>query len=111
MDGTLLPALSQTMSERTGRSLLAAQAAGITVAIATGRRLAYTVPLIEDLRLRADTDVYKRQMQMRAATTSANTRYASALPGALCAPATPGAAMAKAMHAMASDVHSFMPPT
>ena len=55
MDGTLLPALSQTMSERTGRSLLAAQAAGITVAIATGRRLAYTVPLIEDLRLRADT--------------------------------------------------------
>jgi len=55
MDGTLLPALSQTMSERTGRSLLAAQAAGITVAIATGRRLAYTVPLIENLGLRADT--------------------------------------------------------
>ena len=55
MDGTLLPALSQTMSARTGRSLLAAQAAGITVAIATGRRLAYTLPLIEDLGLRADT--------------------------------------------------------
>jgi Cof subfamily protein (haloacid dehalogenase superfamily) len=55
MDGTLLPALSQTMSERTGRSLLAAQAAGMTVAIATGRRLAYTLPLIEDLGLRADT--------------------------------------------------------
>ena len=55
MDGTLLPALSQTVSERTGRSLLAAQAAGITVAIATGRRLAYTVPLLEGLGLRADT--------------------------------------------------------
>jgi Cof subfamily protein (haloacid dehalogenase superfamily) len=55
MDGTLLPAHSQTMSERTGRSLLAAQAAGITVAIATGRRLAYTLPLIEGLGLRADT--------------------------------------------------------
>jgi Cof subfamily protein (haloacid dehalogenase superfamily) len=55
MDGTLLPALSQSMSERTGRSLQAAQAAGITVAIATGRRLAYTLPLIERLGLRADT--------------------------------------------------------
>ncbi len=55
MDGTLLPALSQTMSRRTGRSLLAAQQAGITVAIATGRRLAYTLPLIENLGLRADT--------------------------------------------------------
>jgi Cof subfamily protein (haloacid dehalogenase superfamily) len=55
MDGTLLPALSQTISERTVRSLLAAQAADITVAIATGRRLAYTLPLIENLGLRADT--------------------------------------------------------
>jgi Cof subfamily protein (haloacid dehalogenase superfamily) len=55
MDGTLLPALSQTMSPRTGQSLLAAQAAGITVVIATGRRVAYTVPLIEGLGLRADT--------------------------------------------------------
>jgi hypothetical protein len=55
MDGTLLPALSQTVSERSGRSLVAAQAAGITVAIATGRRVAYTLPLIEGLGLRADT--------------------------------------------------------
>jgi Cof subfamily protein (haloacid dehalogenase superfamily) len=55
MDGTLLPALSQTMSERTGRALSAAQAAGITVVIATGRRLAYTLPLLEGLDLRADT--------------------------------------------------------
>jgi Cof subfamily protein (haloacid dehalogenase superfamily) len=57
MDGTLLPALSQTMSERTARSLLAAQAAGITVVIATGRRLAYTLPLIEGLGLRTDTSL------------------------------------------------------
>jgi hypothetical protein len=55
MDGTLLPALSQTMSERTERSLVAAQATGITVAIATGRRAAYTSPLIEGIGLRADT--------------------------------------------------------
>jgi hypothetical protein len=55
VDGTLLPSLSQTMSARTGRLLVAAQAAGITVAIATGRRLAYTLPLIEGLGLRADT--------------------------------------------------------
>ncbi|MGC9222686.1 MAG: HAD hydrolase family protein [Terracidiphilus sp.] len=55
MDGTLLPALSQSMSERTGRSLVAAQKAGITVAIATGRRLAYTLPMLEHLNLRADT--------------------------------------------------------
>ena len=55
MDGTLLPAHSQTMGERTGRSLVAAQLAGMTVAIATGRRLAYTLPLIEGLGLRADT--------------------------------------------------------
>jgi Cof subfamily protein (haloacid dehalogenase superfamily) len=55
MDGTLLPALSQTISKRTAQSLLDAQAAGITVAIATGRRVAYTVPLIEGLGLRADT--------------------------------------------------------
>ncbi len=55
MDGTLLPALSQSLSERTGRSLVAAQRAGITVAIATGRRLAYTLPMIEHLSLRADT--------------------------------------------------------
>ena len=55
MDGTLLPALSQTISARTGRALVAAQADGITVAIATGRRLAYTLPLIRGLGLRADT--------------------------------------------------------
>jgi len=42
------------LTQRTARALLAAQAAGITVAIATGRRAAYTAPLLEGLGLRAD---------------------------------------------------------
>jgi Cof subfamily protein (haloacid dehalogenase superfamily) len=55
MDGTLLPAMSQTISERNVRALRAAQQAGIEVVIATGRRPAYTIPLLEGLGLRADT--------------------------------------------------------
>jgi len=55
MDGTLLPNFAQKLSERTARALRAAQEAGITVAIATGRRAAYTSPILEDLGLRADT--------------------------------------------------------
>jgi Cof subfamily protein (haloacid dehalogenase superfamily) len=55
MDGTLLPALSQTMSNRSALALRAAQEAGVTVAIATGRRAAYTTPLLDGLDLRADT--------------------------------------------------------
>jgi Cof subfamily protein (haloacid dehalogenase superfamily) len=55
VDGTLLPTNSQTISERNAQALKAAQEAGITVAIATGRRPAYTVPLLADLGLRADT--------------------------------------------------------
>jgi Cof subfamily protein (haloacid dehalogenase superfamily) len=55
MDGTLLPTHSQTISERNACALRAAQDAGITVVIATGRRPAYTVPLLEGLGLRADT--------------------------------------------------------
>jgi Cof subfamily protein (haloacid dehalogenase superfamily) len=55
MDGTLLPTFAQEVSVRTARALRAAQAAGITVAIATGRRVAYTAPLLEGLGLRADT--------------------------------------------------------
>ena len=54
MDGTLLPTFSQTISRRNARALKAAQEAGITVAIATGRRTAYTTPLLEGLGLRAD---------------------------------------------------------
>lgn len=55
MDGTLVPTLSQTISERNARALRAAQEAGISVAIATGRRPAYTVPVLANLGLRADT--------------------------------------------------------
>ena len=55
MDGTLLPSFAQSMTDRTARALKAAQDAGITVAIATGRRLAYTAPLLAGLGLRADT--------------------------------------------------------
>jgi hypothetical protein len=54
MDGTLLPTFAQELSRRTTRALLGAQAAGITVAVATGRRTAYTAPLLEGLGLRAD---------------------------------------------------------
>jgi Cof subfamily protein (haloacid dehalogenase superfamily) len=55
MDGTLLPSFAQKISDRTARALRAAQEAGVTVAIATGRRSAYTAPLLEGLGLRADT--------------------------------------------------------
>ena len=55
MDGTLLPNDVQTVSRRNAQALRAAQQAGITVTIATGRRMAYTVPLLEGLGLRADT--------------------------------------------------------
>lgn len=55
MDGTLLPTFSQAISRRNRNALKAAQEAGITVAIATGRRTAYTTPLLEGVGLRADT--------------------------------------------------------
>jgi Cof subfamily protein (haloacid dehalogenase superfamily) len=55
MDGTLLPTFAQTISPRTAKALRAAQQAGIIVAIATGRRTNYTVPLLDGLGLRADT--------------------------------------------------------
>jgi Cof subfamily protein (haloacid dehalogenase superfamily) len=55
MDGTLLPDFSTVVSERNRRALLEAQRAGIVVAIATGRRQAFTAPLIDDIGLRADT--------------------------------------------------------
>jgi Cof subfamily protein (haloacid dehalogenase superfamily) len=55
VDGTLLPTFAQKISDRTARALKAAQHAGITVVVATGRRTNYTVPLLEDMGLRADT--------------------------------------------------------
>ncbi len=54
IDGTLLPTFSQTISARNAKALKTAQDAGIVVAIATGRRTAYTVPLLEGLGLRAN---------------------------------------------------------
>lgn len=55
MDGTLLPTFAQEVSRRNMLALKAAQEAGITVAIATGRRFAYTAPILEGQGLRADT--------------------------------------------------------
>ena len=55
VDGTLTPAIGQTLTARVARALKAAQEAGITVAVATGRRVAYTAPLLEGIGLRADT--------------------------------------------------------
>jgi len=55
MDGTLLASFAPAISPRTARALRAAQEAGIIVAIATGRRTNYTIPLLEGLGLRADT--------------------------------------------------------
>jgi Cof subfamily protein (haloacid dehalogenase superfamily) len=55
MDGTLLPTLGRAINRRTALALKAAQEAGIAVAIATGRRVAYAAPMLEGLGLRADT--------------------------------------------------------
>ena len=55
MDGTLLPAMGQALTPRVARALRAAQEAGITVAIATGRRTNYTAPILDGHGLRADT--------------------------------------------------------
>jgi Cof subfamily protein (haloacid dehalogenase superfamily) len=54
MDGTLLPTFDRAVSQRAAQALKAAQEAGITVAIATGRRTAFTTPLLEGIGLRAD---------------------------------------------------------
>ncbi len=54
MDGTLLPTFTQAISRRNAQALKAAQQAGITVVIATGRRQAYTAPLLQNVGLRAD---------------------------------------------------------
>jgi Cof subfamily protein (haloacid dehalogenase superfamily) len=55
VDGTLLPTFAREVSPRTARALRSAQEAGIVVVIATGRRSAYTAPLLDGLGLRADT--------------------------------------------------------
>jgi Cof subfamily protein (haloacid dehalogenase superfamily) len=55
IDGTLLPTFGQVISRRNARALKTAQDAGVAVAIATGRRWAFTAPLLESIGLRADT--------------------------------------------------------
>jgi Cof subfamily protein (haloacid dehalogenase superfamily) len=55
MDGTLLPTFGHAVSRRNAAALRATQEAGITVAIATARRAAYTTPLLDTVGLRADT--------------------------------------------------------
>lgn len=57
MDGTLLASDMQAISARNASALRAAQESGITIAIATGRRIAYVSPLLEGLGLRADTPI------------------------------------------------------
>jgi hypothetical protein len=55
IDGTLLPTTGTVISARNCRALLDAEAAGIQIVIATGRRQAYAAPLIEPTGLRSDT--------------------------------------------------------
>jgi Cof subfamily protein (haloacid dehalogenase superfamily) len=55
VDGTLVPAIGQALTQRTAKALKAVQQADITVTVATGRRPAYAAPLFEGLGLRADT--------------------------------------------------------
>ncbi|HEX5236544.1 MAG TPA: HAD-IIB family hydrolase [Silvibacterium sp.] len=55
IDGTLLPSTGTIISARNSRALLEAEAAGIHIVIATGRRQAYTTPLIGPAGLRPDT--------------------------------------------------------
>ena len=55
IDGTLMPSDGTRMSERTMAALREAVAAGIEVCIATGRRAAYAMPLLEPIGLAPET--------------------------------------------------------
>lgn len=55
IDGTLLPSAGTVISRGNCRALREAEAAGIQVVIATGRRQAYASPLIGPVGLRSDT--------------------------------------------------------
>lgn len=55
IDGTLLPSVGGQVSQRTRRALLEAEAAGIEIVIATGRRQAYAAPLIYPVGLQPET--------------------------------------------------------
>lgn len=55
IDGTLLPSAGAVVSERNARALREAQAAGIAVVIATGRRQSYASPLLAPIGLTPET--------------------------------------------------------
>jgi Cof subfamily protein (haloacid dehalogenase superfamily) len=55
IDGTLLPSPGTAVSRRNCRALLDAEAAGIEIVIATGRRQAYAMPLIDPIGLKPET--------------------------------------------------------
>ncbi len=55
MDGTLLPDFSTVVSRRNREALRAAQQAGIQIVIATGRRQAFTAPLLDGVGLDPET--------------------------------------------------------
>ena len=55
IDGTLLPSPGTGVTRRNSRALRDAEAAGIEIVIATGRRQAYTLPLLEPVGLKPET--------------------------------------------------------
>jgi Cof subfamily protein (haloacid dehalogenase superfamily) len=55
IDGTLLPSPGSAVSERTCRALRDTEGAGIEIVIATGRRQAYAMPLIDPIGLNPQT--------------------------------------------------------
>ena len=55
IDGTLLPTSSTTISQRNRRALCEAQAAGIHIVIATGRRQQFAEPVLAQVGLSSRT--------------------------------------------------------
>jgi Cof subfamily protein (haloacid dehalogenase superfamily) len=55
IDGTLMPSTGVVMSRRNQEALRRAEAAGIEIVIATGRRHAYAMPLLRQAGLRPET--------------------------------------------------------
>ncbi len=55
IDGTLMPSSGLVMSRRNQEALRRAEAAGVEVVIATGRRHAYALPLLRQVGLRPET--------------------------------------------------------
>jgi Cof subfamily protein (haloacid dehalogenase superfamily) len=55
IDGTLLPTRGTIVSERNRQALRAAEAAGIEIVIATGRRQSFSMPILSGVGLRPET--------------------------------------------------------